>query len=766
MGKTAVFEDARRSGSVIGRALPRLEDETLLRGKGRFADDISFPNQLHMRVVRSAHAHGKIVSIDATEARAMAGVVAVWTAADISGVGPIDFRDPAAEVLKPYRQYALARESVRYAGDPIAAVFAGDPYVAEDAAQLVAVDVAALPPLMEASYPAGEFAAGLSTEPVTLINAYGDLAAACGRAAHIIELDLSIGRHSGTPLENRGAIARYDDARDVLELYGAAKVPHRTRDNLARALGRKPESVHLKEGHVGGGFGIRGELYPEDVLAAAAALRFRRPVKWIEDRREHLMAANQSREQRHILRAAVAADGLVLAMDDEFFHAQGAYVRTHGARVPDLTSGMLVGPYRVPAFRSTAHFRLVNKTPAATYRAPGRYEGTFVRERLLDVVAAKLGLDRIEVRRRNLIPSSEMPFARGLSALGTDVVLDSGDYALLLDKALAQIGWDGLQRECAARRAKGEAAGLGLGVFVEKTGLGPKDAVHIHLCTDGSVELVTGGASFGQGFETVMAQICADGLGVDYRSIRVVHGQTDRIADGIGAHASRATVMTGSAAHNAALNLRAVILDAAAELLQAPASALDIADGKVMRRDKEVGPSIALAEIARQRGPLSADGIHRSDHMTYPYGVHVAQVRVDLETGGVTAEKFLVAYAIGRAANPMMIHGQIAGGYAQGLGGALFEEFLYSEDGQPLSVTFADYLLPTACEVSHVDVLVTEDAPSPLNPLGLKGAGEAGVTAVGAAIASAIDDAIGIPGAVTELPVTPQRLLALLAGAR
>jgi CO/xanthine dehydrogenase Mo-binding subunit len=252
---------------------------------------------------------------------------------------------------------------------------------------------------------------------------------------------------------------------------------------------------------------------------------------------------------------------------------------------------------------------------------------------------------------------------------------------------------------------------------------------------------------------------------VDYRSIRVVHGQTDRIADGIGAHASRATVMTGSAAHDAALNLRAIILDAAAELLQAPATVLDVAEGRVVRRDKQAGPSIALAEIARQRGVLSADGVHRSDHMTYPYGVHAAQVRVDRETGGVSVEKFLVAYDIGRAVNPMMIHGQIAGGYAQGLGGALFEEFLYSEDGQPLSVTFADYLLPTACEVSPVDVLVTEDAPSPLNPLGLKGAGEAGVTAVGAAIASAIDDAIGIPGAVTELPVTPQRLLALLAKA-
>ena len=755
------FEDARRSGTVIGRALPRVEDEPLLRGQGRFADDISFPDQLHMRVVRSQHAHGRILAIEAAEARALPGIFAVWTADDIAQLGPIDFRDPAADALKPYRQYALARDRVRYVGDPIAAVFAAGPYVAEDAASLVSIEIAELPALMSASEAPGEFAPGLSTEPTILRNAYGDLDAAFASAAHVFELDLSIGRHSGVPLEARGALARYDAARDVLELYGAAKVPHRTRDNLARVLGRTPESVHLNEGHVGGGFGIRGELYPEDVLVAAAALRFGRPVKWIEDRREHLLAANHSREQRHVVRAAVDAQGRVLAMDDEFFHSQGAYVRTHAARVPDLTSGMLSGGYWMPAFRSTAHFRLTNKTPAATYRAPGRYEGTFVRERLLDAVAAKLGLDRVEIRRRNLIGASEMPFARGLSALGTDVVLDSGDYALLLDRALSRMNWDALQRDCQTRRAHGEHVGLGLACFVEKTGLGPKDGVRLSVDASGAIELVTGGASLGQGFETVMAQICADGLGVDYRLIRVVHGQTDRIADGVGAHASRATVMTGSASYDAALNMRALVLAAAAQLLQAPATALDIAGG-VVRRNDGSGGSVTITEVARQNGGMTAEGWHRTDHMTYPYGVHAAQVRVDAETGAVAVERFLVAYDIGRAVNPLMITGQIEGGYAQGLGGALFEEFLYSPDGQPLSVTLADYLMPTACEVSPVDVLVTEDAPSPLNALGIKGAGEAGVTAVGAAIASAVDDAIGVPFGITELPITPQRVLALL----
>jgi aerobic carbon-monoxide dehydrogenase large subunit len=756
--------DAFRSGKVLGRSLPRLEDLPLLTGRGRFVDDINFPGQLHMRIVRSEHAHGAIVSVDAKAALAMPGVAAVWTGEDIRDLPPIDFRDPAAEALKPYRQPVLARGRVRYVGEPVAAVFAEHAYLAEDAASLVTLEVEALPPLLSAADNPREFAAGLSTEPVTLRNSYGDIDAAFAAAAHIIELDLSIGRHSGVPLETRGALARYDRTRDTLELYGAAKVPHRTRDNLARILGRAPTSVHLKEGHTGGGFGIRGELYPEDVLVSVAALKFNRPVKWIEDRREHLMAANHSREQRHRVRAAVDAEGRVLALDNEFFHSQGAYVRTHGARVPDLTSSMVPGPYRVPAYRSTAHFRLTNKTPAATYRAPGRFEGTFVRERLMDAIAAKLGIDRIEVRRRNLIGAEEMPFARAMTALGTDLVYDSGNYTDLLDKALARFNWDKARAECKRRRAKGEAVGLGVTCFVEKTGLGPKDTVRVSVAPSGAIEVLTGGASLGQGFETTMAQICAEALGVDYARITVVHGQTDLIADGIGAHASRATVVTGSATHVAAEMVRAKALEAAAELLQSPVSLLTISDGVVRRIDRDTGPSIALAEIAARHGRdgLSAEGTFRTDHMAYPYGVHAAQLRIDRDTGEVTIERFLVGYDVGRAVNPMMIEGQIAGGFAQGLGGALYEEFLYADSGAPLSVTFADYLMPTSCEVPSVDVLLTEDAPSPLNPLGLKGAGEAGVTAVGATIASAIDDALGAPFAVTSLPVTPHALLELL----
>jgi CO/xanthine dehydrogenase Mo-binding subunit len=766
----------RSATRILGRSVARLEDPPLLTGRGVFVGDIRFPRQLHMRVVRSPYANAALHSVDIAPALAAPGIVAVWTAADIADLPPIDFRDPAAEALRPYRQPLLARERLRYVGEPVAVVFATDPYLAEDAAELVSVEADELTPILDASASPRSFAPGLSNEAMVLRAGYGDVETAFASAHVVVALDLTIGRHGGVPLETRGALARFDAARDVLELYGAAKVPHRNRDALARMFGRSTTAVVLKEGNTGGGFGVRGELYPEDFLVCVAAMRLGRPVKWIEDRREHLMAANHSREQRHHARAAVDADGHILALEDEFNLDQGAYVRTHGARVAEMTIAMVPGPYRIPAYRSVCHFRLTNKTPAATYRAPGRFEGTFVRERLLDAVADRLGLDRVTVRRRNLITASEMPFFRPLNALGTEVVYDSGDYPLLLDKALARIGWVSLQADLRRRRAAGELVGSGIAIFVEKGGLGPLDGTRITVDTTGAVELVTGGSAVGQGFATAMAQICADTLGVDYRRVRVVSGQTDRIQYGIGAHASRASVMTGSATHAAALKVRAKALDMAASLLQASPNELDIVEGVVAHRDQPGGASISLADVARHLAPdsptlgdrdpgLTDEGWFRSDHMTYPYGVQIGVVRVDAETGQATVERFLLAYDIGRSINPMLVEGQLVGGFVQGLGGALYEEFRYDERGEPLSVTLADYLLPTVRETPAVEVLVTEDAPSPLNPLGIKSVGEGGITGVGAVIAAAIDEAIGMPGGVTRLPATPQRIKALLRAA-
>jgi aerobic carbon-monoxide dehydrogenase large subunit len=763
-----------RTKAWIGQSVERLEDPPLVIGRGEFAGDINFPHQLSMRIMRSAHAHGRIVSIDTEAARASQGVFAVWTAADVADIPPVDFREGSIPALDPYRQPILANGMVRYVGEPIAAVFADNQYVAEDAADLVTVEVDELPPVLDAEAPPFEFSPGHDSEPAIIRQGYGDVDAVFRTAPHVVELELAIGRHSGVPLETRGAIGRFDASRGILELHGAAKVPHRNQELLSRMLGIPPSAVHVHESHVGGGFGIRGELYPEDVLVCVAAKRFKRPVKWIEDRREHLIAANHSRQQLHKIRAAVDNEGIILAIDDVYFHDQGAYIRTHATRVVHMTAGILPGPYRVPAYRSIGHFRLTNKTPAATYRAPGRYETTFVRERLVDAIAAKLGIDRIEARRRNAITTAELPYERPLEALGEHIYMDTGDYIGLLDKQIAQIDWQKLNTEVQKRKAAGELVGIGVAMFVEKSGLGPADGVKISVDTSGMVEVVTGGASIGQGFETVMAQVAADALGVHYKHCRVIHGQTDRIPYGIGAHASRATVMTASATHIAALNVRKKALEVAAELLQASPDALDIVDGEVVRKDRSGGPSISLGKIADSLAPtsktlgdrdpgLSAEGWFRTEHQVYPYGSHVAVVRVDSETGGVTVERYYIAYDIGRAINPALVEGQIVGGYAQGLGGALSEEFIYNERGDPLAVTFADYLLPAMHETPTPDVLLTEDYATPRNPLGIKGAGESGITGVGAAIASAIDDAIGIPGAVTRLPVTPQRLRALLA---
>jgi aerobic carbon-monoxide dehydrogenase large subunit len=757
--------------NYVGRSVPRLEDGPLVTGRGRFAADVSFAHQLHMRVVRSAHAHARIVAIDIQAARAAPGVVAVWTWGDVADVPPIDFRLTRIEGLDPYRQPILASDRVRYVGEPVAAVFATDAYLAEDAADLVIVEVEELPALLAADAPPGTFSGNHSSEVACVRKGFGDVDAAFALAHTVVSLDLAVGRHSGVPMETRGAIAR--QSRGVLELHGAAKVPHWNRDTLARMLGRPPSSVHLHEGHVGGGFGVRGELYPEDVLVCLGAVRLGCPVKWIEDRREHLLAANHSRQQLFRVRAAASADGRLLAIDGEFFHDQGAYVRTHAATVPDLAAAMLPGPYRMDAYRMVGRIRLTNKTPCGTYRAPGRFESTFVRERLMDAIAAKLKIDPVEIRRHNLIAAADMPFARDFDTLGTELTYDSGDYAKLLDKALHAVGWTTLKDELQRRRAGGEAVGVGLAMFVEKSGLGPFDGVRASIDESGAVEVITGSASVGQGMETAIAQICADALGVDYRAVRVVHGQTDRIAFGMGAFASRVTVMTGEATRIAASKLRVKAVAAAASLLQSAPETLDVIDGKVVSKGAAHGPSIALGDVAKALAPtskfldeatpgLAAEGWVEQSHMAYPYGVHIAVVRINREAGAVAVERYLVAYDIGRAVNPMLVEGQIAGGMAQGLGGALFEEFLYDVRGEPLSVSFADYLMPTAREIPRIDTLITEDAPSPLNPLGLKGAGEGGANAVGAAIAAAIDDALQMPGAVTRLPVSPQRLRELL----
>ncbi|WP_110208202.1 xanthine dehydrogenase family protein molybdopterin-binding subunit [Nocardioides daejeonensis] len=773
---------------MIGESLQRVEDPVLLRGQGRFAADVTLPGQLHMRVVRSPVAHGRIRSIDTSAARALPGVAAVWTHDDIADLPPIAFRLTPIESMLPYRQPVLARGRVRYVGEPVAVVFAESEYLAEDAAELVDVEVEALPATVdptgeptpwldaeEVAWTAVEAAdgAGRDNESATIHLEYGDPDAAFAAAAHVFDVDVRVGRHSGVPMECRGGSAHVDAATGVLMVNGAAKVPFWNRDAIAQMVGRSPHEVQLIEGHVGGGFGPRGELYPEDVLVPLATIRLGRPVRWVEDRQEHLTTCNHSRDQRHRLRAAVDETGLITALDGEFWADQGAYVRTHGATVAGLTASMLPGPYLLPSYRITGHVRMSNKTPAGTYRSPGRYEGTFARERLIDAIANGLGLDRIELRRRNFIPADAMPYRRPILAMGTELVYDSGDYALLMDRMEETFDLPTLREEVAARREAGELVGIGYGWFVEKSGLGPSEGARVMVDTGGSALVTTGASSVGQGVDTVLSQVVGEVLDLDLDRIRTVRGQTEHFNYGRGAFATRQSVMVGNAVLESALAVRAKALRVAAHHLEIDEADLELVRGRVQVVGTP-GTGLGLGEIAALLEPhrakaigeepgLTCDGWFHSDHMTYPYGVHVAVVQIDRGTGKPTLERFLVGYDVGKALNHLLVEGQITGGAAQGIGGALYEEFRYAEDGQPQATTFMDYLMPTMAEMPEFGVLVTEDAPSPLNPLGVKGAGEGGTTATAAAIASAVDDALSRPGSVTQTPIRPDLIRQLIS---
>lgn len=749
----AVFEKA--NANAIGRSLKRLEDRPLLTGKGSFAADLDREGQLHMRVVRSPVAFGRIQEIDTEDASELPGVVAVWTYADVAELPQIDFRMTKIQGLGPYRQWVLAKDYVRYVGEPIAVVFAETTFAAEDAADLVFAEIDERDAHLSATAdPVAVFPdTELLSELAVIRKGTRDVDAAMSAAAHIVELEVAVGRHTGVPLETRGALAVHDADADVVTMFGAAKVPHYNRSAIAAMLGLPTDKVQLSEGHVGGGFGIRGELYPEDVLVCHAARRLGRPVKWIEDRKEHLLSANHSRDQHYRLKAGVDADGVILGLDAEFFTDQGAYVRTHGGTVSDLSAAMLPGPYRIPAYRVAGHIRLTNKTPAGTYRAPGRFESTFARERLMDAIADKLGLNRIEIRRRNLIGEDQMPFDREIEALGTHLVYDSGKYDDLLARLEARLELEALDCALAERRAAGEMVGWGLGYFVEKSGLGPDDLVRIHFRADGTIRIVTGVASVGQGVETALAQVCAGTLDIEPATIEVVHGQTELIEKGMGAFATRVTVMAGSAVMIASERLAETAIAAAARAMDVPAESLSYGAGLITG-----GPqAMTLAEVAAaEGGEIVAEGLFTTGHMTYPYGIHFAQVRIDPETSGVEIERYAVAYDIGRMVNPVLVEGQIVGAVAQGVGGALLEEFVYDEAGQPLATSFADYLIPTAMEMPEVELLIREDAPSPINPLGVKGAGEGGINGAGAALAGAVSQAIDRP--VDRLPMTPERI--------
>jgi carbon-monoxide dehydrogenase large subunit len=762
--------------SVMGTSVPRKEDPRLLRGRGAFTDGFHARGELWARMVRSPVAHGTVRAVDVTGARQASGVAAVVTAADLPPGLAIPVRLALRGLpLTDYLQPVLAASVVRYVGEPLAVVVARDAYAAEDAADLVDIDIEPLPAVLDAAAAAGDgaprlFPAGNVAADVTMD--YGDPEAAFARAARVVETKIEIGRHTGVPLEPRALLAEPDPRTGGLTIVGMTKVPVFNAGVLAAMLGIDETLIHVRAIDTGGGFGVRGEFYPEDYLVPWLAMTLRRPVKWAEDRAEHLVAVNHSRQQVHRIRVAFDACGKILALADDILHDNGAYCRTHGITVPELTVAMLPGPYRVPAFRGRIRVLLTNKTPCGTYRAPGRFEGTTAREQLLDMAADQIGIGRAELRRRNLLSPDELPCRRALTTLGTDVVLDTGDYPALLAAAQTEATRLGYPEIVARGDGAGRRRGLGLAVFLEKSGLGPQDTADVLVSKTGTVHVHSGGTSLGQGIETVLAQIAADALGVSLDAVRVVNGDTVLQPFGSGSWASRSTVVTGNAVHAAATAVADRARQLAARMLEAAEDDLVTADGTITVRG-DPASAVTLAQIAQAAAPASGylrpgepaglGARRRFDvtHMTYPYGVHIAVAEVDPGTGGVRVLRYLVAYEVGRAVNPALVEGQLRGGVAQGIGGSLLEEFSYDEAGQPQAVTFMDYRMPTAAEIPPIDVLVTQQAPAPGNPLGVMGAGEGGISAAGAAVASAVRDALGLAGSVGRLPLTPARVAAL-----
>ena len=763
--------------TYIGAPIRRGEDIRFLTGKATFIDDVKLPGMLYAAVLRSPHAHARIKSVDVSEALKLTGVVSVLTFADLpAGVKPIPLRMYQLDGLDRFLQYPLARGKVAYVGEPVALVAAVDRYVAEDGADLIQVEYEPLEvvPDIEAALRGDVI---IHEEQGTNVAGghhvkLGDVEGAFREAEYTRKEVLRVHRHTGNPMETRGLVASYDGGRNEVTVWGMTKVPHFNRAVLSSLLELPEHRIHFIEPDVGGGFGIRGEFYPEDFLIPYAAMKLGRPVKWIEDRREHLMAANHSREVRCELEIAALRDGTLLGMRALIHGDMGAHIRTHGGLVPASTAGVLPGPYRIPAYEAHIHCVMTNKMGVGTYRAPGRYESCYFRERLLDMVAADLRMDPIDLRRKNLIQPEEIPYELGPTRPGlASTVFDSGDYPRALEHALERFGYDDL-KPLQGKKQDGCYHGIGIGWFVKNTGLGPSEGARIAIAGPESVAVYLGIATLGQGHETVMAQICADALGLPIEWITVFHGSTDLMPWGGGTYSSRGTVMAGNAVHLTAEALKGRLLQVASQRLETDPAGLEFHGGKVHAAGTDQ-PLLGLGELLEMTRPgkvaggeapgLEATEYFHTDKLTYTYGGHLVHLTVDPETGMVEILRYLVLEDVGRAVNPLLVHGQALGAAAQGIGGTMLEELVYNEDGQLLTTTLLDYPLPSSMEIPPVESIITEYSPSPLNPLGVKGAGEGGIVACGAALANAVSHALSSLGIqIKDLPLTPDRLRRLI----
>ena len=746
---------------LVGAAMKRTEDLRFVRGAGEYVDDIRRAGQLYAVILRSPIAHGRIRKIGTARAAALPGVHRIIVAKDLGQPVPVvPIRLQPMASLVPFHQPVLASGKVRYAGEPVAMVLAESIGIAEDAAAAIDLDIEELPAITD-RYRSGEdrvllFEVHGGNSPVTYRATLGDADAAFKNAHYTRAEKFRVHRHAAVPMEPRGLLAEWDAGKSHLTLYGAAKVPWFNRRMLAERLGLPETSVDLIENDVGGGFGARGEFYPEDFLVPFAARLTGRAVKWTEDRRENLVATQHARDADCEIEIACARDGTILGLRGHAFVDVGAYIRTNGLVAPRNIVQFMSGPYRIPNIDLDVRLQFSNKTPSGTYRGPGRYETDFFRERLLDMAARDLGIDRVEFRRRNLIAKAEMPYhIAHIAPFEADTEYDSGNYGSTLNRCLKEFDW-AKKSAFDGRLIDGRYHGIGLGCFIEGGAAGPKENARFVVEKDGSVSAYVGSSAIGQGLETVFAQIAADALELPFDRVRIFHGSTTYLREGFGSYHSRAVVMGGSAMLNAAVTLKE-------ELRKAGAKRFDCAPAEIAFADERIsgpnGKSLALADFAG----LTADGSFINHHHTYSYGAHAAHVAVDPATGHVAVLDYVAIEDVGRIINPATLRGQILGALVQGLSGTFLEQFVYDANGQMLSSTFADYMMATAPDFPHIRAFVMEEEPSPINPLGAKGAGEGGIIPVAGVISNAVASALQSLGVTPrELPLTPPRLWRLI----
>ncbi len=770
------------AGKFIGARVERAEDNELLTGKGVFVDDIDFPSMLHAHVLRSVHARAKILRIDTTAAKYLAGVVDVITFADLGAVKKLPLTIPHPS-LKPLTEFPMAKDQVRYVGEPVAIIVATSRHVAEDAAPLVEVDYEVQTPCVDiekALAPGAPLVHDGEPDNIAgfMKQSAGNVDKAFAEADHVIKENLRVHRGGCHAIETRGLIAQYEAKSGFLTIWASCQGPHRIRRTLLQLMEMPEHKVRVIAPRVGGGFGPKGGFYPENFLVPWLAVRFGTAVKWIEDRREHFIATRQERDQTHWVEAAFNNDGKITGLKNFFLYDTGAY--STSLVVPWITLATIPGPYKVPNLQLEFKAVYTNKVTAMVVRGAGRPQAVYVMEKVMDRIARELDLDPAEVRRRNFIQKDEYPYNVGILYRDNNPLeYDSGDYPACLEKALKMIGYDDFRYAQLAERQRGVRVGIGIAAYVEGTGFGPYEGGSVKVGTDGKIYVFTGAASQGQGQETALGQICADYLGVDFKNVDVVTGDSAAIPHGVGTFASRVMVTAGNAIAQASEQLRHKALELASHKLECRSEDLDLVNGEIFVKgtpEKKVTLR-ALAHEAANRVSgfmvdrsiepgLEATVYYSPRRSTHSNGVHIAVVQVDEETGHVEVQRYAVAHDCGTVINPMLVDGQIHGGVAHGIGNALYEEVIHDENGQILNGSYMDYYLPGAMEVPRMDVAHIE-TPTPLNPLGCKGAGEGGTIPAPTAVALAIEDALAdLKVKVDRIPVSPEVLHDAIAQAK